>query len=110
MKSRFLFFILMATVLVGFQTPRKWYEGGTLHKDKIREYWSATEANRLATCADFATHTLKGKVNASNWEAKVKERAIAIKTCIKEATEGLPQAQDLKVAEVAASCTVLLGY
>jgi len=89
---------------------KKWYEGGTLHNSIISEYWSAKEANRLATCADFAARSLKGKVDRSNWEEKVLERANAIKICIEEATKDLPQAQDLKVAEVAASCSVLLEF
>ncbi len=90
--------------------PTKWYQGGTLHRASIEEYWSATESNRLATCADFATLTLKDKVNPTNWEDKVLERATAIKACIDTATEGLPQTQDMKVSEVAAMCTTQLGY
>lgn len=31
----------------------KWYEGGTLHKSKIREWKNATEANRLADMRGF---------------------------------------------------------
>ncbi|HRI78943.1 MAG TPA: hypothetical protein PLR06_05345 [Cyclobacteriaceae bacterium] len=38
---------------------KEWFEGGTLHKAKIREWKTATEANKLATCADFAAHLTK---------------------------------------------------
>jgi len=33
-------------------TEKHWYEGGTLHKQKIRDWKNSTEENKLATCAD----------------------------------------------------------
>lgn len=42
-------------------TPRKWYEGGTLHKATGAEWRKADASNKLATCSDFL---------AKLWEAK----------------------------------------
>lgn len=39
-------------------TP-KWYEGGTLHRATMREWRSATYANKLATAADFVSVNLR---------------------------------------------------
>lgn len=33
---------------------KKWNEGGTLHKATLAEWKAGSEADRLATCADFA--------------------------------------------------------
>lgn len=41
--------------------PRKWYEGGTLHKATGVEWRKADADNKLATCSDFL---------AKLWEAK----------------------------------------
>ncbi|WP_425236982.1 hypothetical protein [Ulvibacterium sp.] len=37
----------------------EWFKGGTLHKAKIIDWKSATERNKLATCADFVYLTNK---------------------------------------------------
>lgn len=33
--------------------PRKWYEGGTLHRKNGLDWQTASQADQLATCADF---------------------------------------------------------
>ena len=40
-------------------SAEKWYVGGTLHKATVEEWKSATEKNKLATCADFAANIKK---------------------------------------------------
>ena len=39
--------------------PKKWYEGGTLHRATIAEWRRASYENRLATCSDFVM-TMRG--------------------------------------------------
>ena len=39
----------------------QWYEGGNLHQATLREWCAATDANRLATAADFAATILKAQ-------------------------------------------------
>ncbi len=41
--------------------PRKWYEGGTLHKKGALEWQMANAANKLATCSDFVAAMWKQK-------------------------------------------------
>ena len=60
-------------------TKDEWYVGGTLHKAKVSEWKSATEKNKLATCADFMVN-VDNTLSAS----ELKETATALKICINE--------------------------
>lgn len=40
-------------------SPRKWYEGGTLHKSTMKEWNQASYSNKLATAADIVLAMLK---------------------------------------------------
>lgn len=84
---------------------RKWYEGGTLHKATIREWKSASEENKLATCGDFMA-----KLNNKVTMEVLLERAIALRACINEASSGIETVDNNKVSEIAALCTVTLGF
>lgn len=80
--------------------PRKeWYEGGTLHKSKIYEWKTATEENKLATCADFITGTKK-KISL--------EDSYSLKKCIDEAVKGHTKVDNSDVSEIAAMCLILM--
>jgi len=39
------------------ETARQWYEGGTLHSATLAQWKAATNANRLATAADWLAAT-----------------------------------------------------
>jgi len=84
---------------------KEWYEGGTLHKAKIADWKKATYRNKLATCADFMAN-----VNNKIQMSELKVRAKNLVACIDEATEGLKSTDNMSVAEVSASCTILLEY
>jgi len=86
-------------------TEKHWYEGGTLHNSKIREWKNASEENKLATCGDFMA-----KFDNSVTIDVLLERAIALRACIDEATRGIDKVDDNKTAEIASACTVLLEY
>lgn len=81
------------------------YFGGNLHRSKIREWKSATDENKMATCADFI---MKMKPNISLNEAKY--YALNLKNCIDEATYGLDETNEEKVTQIAATCAIILGY
>ncbi|VXB07832.1 conserved hypothetical protein [Flavobacterium sp. 9AF] len=83
----------------------EWYVGGNLHRSKIEEWKSATDENKMATCADFI---MKMKPNISINEAK--SHALNLKNCIDEATYGSDYTNDEKVTQIAATCAIILGY
>lgn len=81
----------------------EWYSGGTLHKASISEWKTATEQNKLATCADFVA--LKNK-DISMDMLKIKARAL--QTCIDEAVVGHNAADNETVAKIASQCITLM--
>lgn len=83
----------------------EWYLGGNLHRSKIGEWKSATDENKMATCADFI---MKMKNNISLNEAKY--YALNLKNCIDVSTNDLDEINDEKVSQIAATCAVILGY
>lgn len=83
----------------------EWYLGGNLHQSKIREWKSATDENKMATCADFI---IKMKPSISINEAK--NYALNLRNCIDEATYGLDEINDGKVSQIATTCAIILGY
>jgi len=88
----------------------QWYSGGTLHSANGRQWLAATSANRLATSADFVAKAFGDrKVRSLGSVDRLKPYAHEVKACVDETFQA-PGSQDLKVAEVAASCLILLGY
>ncbi len=56
------------------RTPanRHWYEGGTLHKARIRDWMRADYRNKLATCADFVAAQWQSENLKPSLQAKIK--------------------------------------
>lgn len=88
--------------MVLYQRLTSW--GSACFKRAAPEWHAASYRNRLATSADF----IAAAKAASNMK-ELRERAEGLERCITEGTDD-PDLQDLKVADVAASCTILLGY
>lgn len=88
-------------------TEQKWYLGGTLHKAKIGEWRRATTANKLATCSDFIAKNRKNRGIAFD-EIEIKKESYDLMRCIDEAIVD-KDVDDWKVAEMAATCQVLLN-
>jgi hypothetical protein len=84
---------------------QQWYEGGTLHQGKVREWKNATDEDKLATCADFAA-----TVDKSVSMDVLLTRATELKACINEATRGIDEVDNSPVTEIAALCMMTLGY
>lgn len=88
----------------------QWYSGGTLHKARGSQWVVATEANRLATAADFAGVALgEEAVQRLGSMNKLKPYAINIKACVDE-TFSDSSLRGMSVSEVASACIILLGY
>ena len=86
-------------------TSREWYEGGTLHKATIARWKTSTERNKLATCGDFMA-----AYDKSVSMTELLARAVALKSCIDVATDGLDYTNSLEVSTMAALCIQELDY
>ena len=89
-------------------TP-KWYQGGSLHQKTAAEWVKASERNRLATSADFATTALKGStvLDRMNSADDLRPYAVDIKKCIDAAYHPHPPDPTVRNAQTAAFCWVL---
>ncbi len=83
----------------------EWYQGGTLHKANVKQWKSATQKNKLATCADFMA-----VADNSISMTELKSRATNLMNCINEATRGLDELNNENVSEMATLCIITLGY
>lgn len=80
-----------------------WYQGGTLHQATVADWKQATEHDRLATAADFASSILE-----PNTVEEVREPAEEMKDCLAEAVQGAPDYKNM--SELAAVCAVMMGW
>lgn len=81
-----------------------WFEGGNLHKAKLKAWRQASYANRLATSADFIAATQK--VDYGNL-AEFKSMAMELEICISAAAKG-GDLDSEDVAFMGALCTTAL--
>jgi hypothetical protein len=111
MKRKFVFIFLFIAITIsetfstGYFQKQKWYEGGTLHQSKIKDWKKATAENKLATCADFIASAKKAS-NMNDLLAK----SVEVRACINEATKDLVSTDNEKVADIAALCIIALKY
>jgi len=86
---------------------KAWYSGGTLHAANMAAWRNASYANRLATSADFVTKMMQMDGETIPPVDQLKPRAYGLEKAISTAQrEGIPDT--MSVAEVAASCWVLM--
>jgi hypothetical protein len=86
------------------QTDNEWYSGGTLHKSFISEWKTASDKNKLATCADFVA-----LVNKNMKISDLKYEAEQLRDCIDEATRGLESTNSMKVSDIASKCITIMN-
>jgi hypothetical protein len=89
-----------ATVIPTATAP--WYSGGTLHDSTVAEWQAATDTNRLATAADWATSGMDLTL-PSEIEHYAKELII----CVNEAVDAY--SQDAETLDIAVACVVMLS-
>jgi hypothetical protein len=91
-------------------SSEEWYVGGALHKATISEWKSATEKNKLATCADFVANVKKTNHESYNGDlVSMKNDATQMMNCIDVAVKGAAaENANMRVNEVAAACAILL--
>jgi hypothetical protein len=112
--KKFIFPMLVAFFLVipfVVNAGGKWYENGTLHNASVADWNRATYRNKLATAADWAITRpqIKAKVKNSGSIDTLKPFASELVTCVNEAAAGQGYGS-MSVAEVAASCMILMGW
>jgi len=81
----------------------KWYIGGTLHKSNLKEWKSASDKDKLATCGDFVARVKDYEGDMD----KLKSDAQDVLDCIDEVAIS-PELGNEKTVETAAACALLL--
>lgn len=94
-------FAFVFVIIVPVLFAKEWFEGGTLHKSKIKDWQIATYENRIATAADFIASTL----NIIDYS-----KTIELVTCINQATKDLNITYEINTSEIAVSCIIILGW
>lgn len=90
---------------------KNWYTGGTLHRATVAEWKRATYENKLATAADMAYTTRKGKsAFQNNGIEGVRPYAIDLVNCIDGSTKGNTSYDSSEVALIAAICITMMGW
>jgi hypothetical protein len=94
------------------ETARHWYEGGALHKSTVAQWKKSSQANKLATAADWVIAVPKIRTLAegsSNMDV-IKPYAQELVLCVDKATDDHTNADQSNTAELAAVCMALMGY
>ena len=81
----------------------KWYVGGTLHKSNLKEWKSASDKDKLATCADFVASNKDYEGDMD----KMKSDAQELLDCINEVAIS-SELENEKTSATAAACVLLL--
>ena len=91
-----------------------WYEGGTLHDSTVRQWRSASYANKLATAADWATVMLSSDVGIGLPDSvdELRPYAEALVTCLDEGLMGEEGELVInsKTTQSAFICGALMGW
>lgn len=110
MKSIYIVFFLVLTLIsCGTESSPdiEWTKGGQLHKATAMEWRRATEANKLATCADFCANIKVAKGEKYQSLTEMKNDATIMMTCIDEALKGNVVSDQEKVSDLAVTCKAL---
>jgi hypothetical protein len=83
-------------------------KNGTLHKKTIIEWKTASDENKLATCADFMVNFKETDHQKYTSIKEMKYDANNLKICLDEGTRNNNYADNMKISEVAAVCYILM--
>ena len=92
----------------GNQKEIEWTKNGTLHESDISAWKKSTDANKLATCADFLANLKNAENQKYKTISEMKNDATNMKACIEEAVNGGDYADNMKVKEVAVLCQIMM--
>lgn len=108
-------FLIFAFIILAFTTnndtskPNQttgsgWYSGGTLHMSTVGEWITASEKNKLATCADWVvTNTDRSGKQITIPDMKL--QALALRDCIEKAiSENQAEISQQPISEIVATC------
>jgi hypothetical protein len=114
--SLILIFLFQLTWSVGYAD--EWYQGGNLQNANIRRWLKASDANRLATSADWFMTMTKASNKAllnelksmdkENYQAAVKYYATHLENCIAEKFQAKTLRYEDKVSDYAEKCYQIL--
>ncbi|WPO81891.1 hypothetical protein SD427_14095 [Chryseobacterium sp. JJR-5R] len=106
--------ILVVSIYISSSCSQKnnpdleWMKNGTLHKKLIFEWKTASDENKLATCADFIANLKKADHEKYKSIEEMKSDADNLKICIDEGIANNNYADNMKTSEVAVLCYVLM--
>ena len=110
-------FIVTATLIISFFISsstimsKEWYAGGNLHTATVSEWNNASNTNKIATASDWVASSAKGKqvFKQTGDIDSLKPYVHALLNCVNEAAAGEGY-ENMKIAEIAASCIIMMGY
>lgn len=90
---------------------KKWYQGGTLHAEKMLKWVKSKEDNRLATAGDFLAGSIQnGTINITvSSMDELKSYAVSLKSCIDKVGKNKKQLNQ-NVSDVSILCMYQLGW
>ena len=92
-------------------SAQHWYEGGALHQSSVSQWKAASQADKLATAADWVVVAPKIKTLAQSSSIDaIRPYAQELVVCVDEATEGQSHTDKSNTAEMAALCMGMMGY
>ncbi|UHO39268.1 hypothetical protein H5J24_03870 [Chryseobacterium capnotolerans] len=106
-----LFFLSVLSLLSCSQKTNpetEWTKNGNLHDKTIIEWKSASDQNKLATCADFMASLKRAENQTYTSIQEMKFDANNLKVCIDEGTADNKYADYMKVREIAVTCYILM--
>ena len=86
-------------------TGKRWFEGGTLHKARVTEWTSASQENKMATCADMLVAIRQANGFTYGHTNEVKKDAEKLVKCIDDKVKA-GVADTTKVSALAVECVV----
>lgn len=100
-----LYFAIIIAVLFSACASDNWWEGGTLHKERIDAWKKATHQNKLATCADMlvAIRQSNNATYANKTDLKIDAEKIV--GCVEEQVKA-GVADTTKISALAVDCIV----
>ena len=118
-KSTIFVIIVSVLFVITSAQAKEWYEGGTLHQATIKEWRTADNADKVATCADFIAWSYqKGLLILPLSDAEsMRPYVIELVTCIDTFAEGTDDDDNVRefanvnpIADIASMGMIIMGW